>query len=100
MALDFARSSGRESWGATVLIAGDNPNIRHYCASQGRRDSADVHAILDGPLALAASSGRKFEWVLIPPAFNPDAHDAARIAATHAVSLAGRGPIASVQWTD
>ena len=100
LALDSARSGMHASHGGTILIAGDSPAISRYCALQGRRDSADVHAILGGPLSLATSSGRGFEWILLPRAFNSDSHDAATIAAAHAASLAGHGSTISSQWTE
>jgi hypothetical protein len=86
--------------GGSILIAGDNPVISRYCASQARRNSADVHAALDGPLSLAAASGRRFEWILIPRALNPEAHNAASAAAARAASLALSGIAASACWSE
>ena len=62
LALDHCYRSPAHHPGGPIHVAGDNPVISRYCASQARRDSADVHAILDGPLSLAAASGRRFEW--------------------------------------
>ena len=99
LALEYSRGADFNPRLACILVAGDNPNIARYCSSRGRRDSADVHAVLDGPLAVAASSGRRFEWVLVPRGLNPDAHDAAKAAALHAVCVAASGATAHVHCT-
>ena len=100
LALDNAHRSALVRPGGPILIAGDNPVITRYRASQARRDSADVHAILEGPLSLAASSGRKFEWMIFSRALNPEAHDAATLAAAHAARLAGSGVTVSAHWSE
>ena len=100
LALDHARHGAHVRRGGPILIAGDNPVISRYCASQARRDSADVHAILDGPLSLAASSGRRFEWIIFPRALNPEAHNAATLAAAHAAHLASSGLAFSAHWSE
>ena len=100
LALDHCYRSLAHRPGGPILVAGDNPVISRYCASQARKDSADVHAILDGPLSLAEASGRRFEWMIFPRALNPEAHDAATSAAAHAACLAGSGIVASAHWSE
>ena len=100
LALDHCYRSPAHHPGSPILVAGDNPVISRYCASQARRDSADVHAILDGPLSLAAASGRSFEWILFPRALSPEAHDAATSAAAHATCRVVSGIVAPAHWSE
>ena len=64
-----------------TIVAGDNPNIVRLCAAQGKVRNPQTHAILAGPLARLALSGRRTAWVLLPRRLNQAAHEAANDAA-------------------
>jgi hypothetical protein len=51
LALDHSYRCAPNQPGGPILIAGDNPVISRHCASQARRDIADVNAIFDGHLS-------------------------------------------------